>query len=159
MKVSTGETCAVSTGATTTGAAGAAAGSTPAAGVLPPFILVRQSLQIAAAAPAIPTTTPTTIPAIAPLESFLLGLWGVEPPEPLEPLEPDDPDDPDDPPPDPPLDPPFEPLLGLGDPFDGDGTDDCPGELLFLVGVAPGFAASTLMHSSSPATWASVEYC
>lgn len=154
-----GETCAVWTGATTTGAAAAAAGSTPAAGVLPPFILFRQSLQIAAAAAPTPTTTPTTMPAMAPLESLLLGLWSVE----LEPLEPDDPDDPDDPPPDPPLDPPpeppLEPLLGLGDPFDGDEPAVCPGEL-FPVGVAPGLLllgaspASTLIQISSPATWA-----
>lgn len=106
---------------------------------------------------------------MAPLESLLLGLWSVEP-EPLEPDEPDDPDDPPpDDPPDPPLDPPpeppLEPLLGLGDPFDGDEPAVCPGELLFPVGVAPGLLllgaspASTLIQISSPATWASVERC
>lgn len=129
---------------------------TPAAAVpsavFPPFIFVRQNFQIAPATAVMPATTPTTMPAMAPPESlvFLLGLFEPEPEPEVDP-EPE----PDDPP-----EPPDEPL-GFGeDPFEDEEPE--PGEglgllLLLLVGVEEGTSPpSTLRHSCSPATCASI---
>lgn len=124
---------------------------TPAAAVpsavFPPFILVRQNFQMVPAAAVMPATTPTTMPAMAPPESlvFLLGLFEPEPEPELDP----DPDD-----------PPDEPL-GLGeDPFEDEEPELGEGLgllLLLLVGVEEGTSPpSTLRHSCSPATCASI---